>query len=129
MVDLSATQSFDASGNELLDAGGNSIPSALDFTEGSVLNVAGLFLNPGFIVEAGGPLDGSAITLTMPGYAPGIAGTTQPAVGNSLLFGFDVPTMMGGTVTLEVAAVPVPAAAWLFGSALVGLAGIGRNRK
>jgi hypothetical protein len=27
------------------------------------------------------------------------------------------------------AAVPVPAAAWLFGSALLGLAGIGRNRK
>jgi hypothetical protein len=29
----------------------------------------------------------------------------------------------------SVAAVPVPAAAWLFGSALVGLAGIGRKRK
>jgi hypothetical protein len=28
-----------------------------------------------------------------------------------------------------IAAVPVPAAAWLFGSALVGLAGIGRKRK
>jgi hypothetical protein len=33
------------------------------------------------------------------------------------------------TLTFEVSAVPVPAAAWLFGSALVGLAGVGRKRK
>ena len=32
------------------------------------------------------------------------------------------------TIGTEVSAVPVPAAAWLFGSALVGLAGIGRKR-
>jgi hypothetical protein len=31
-------------------------------------------------------------------------------------------------VTASVSAVPVPAAAWLFGSALIGLAGIGRKR-
>jgi hypothetical protein len=29
----------------------------------------------------------------------------------------------------QVNPVPVPAAAWLFGSALVGLAGVGRKRK
>lgn len=35
-----------------------------------------------------------------------------------------------GTVELDaVAVVPVPAAVWLFGSGLVGLAGIGRCRK
>ncbi len=33
------------------------------------------------------------------------------------------------TVGSAVSAVPVPAAAWLFGSALVGLAGIGRKRQ
>jgi len=31
--------------------------------------------------------------------------------------------------TMEVAAVPIPAAAWLFGSALIGLAGIKRKKK
>ena len=30
---------------------------------------------------------------------------------------------------VEVSAVPVPAAVWLFGTALVGLAGFGRRRK
>ena len=33
------------------------------------------------------------------------------------------------TVSTLSAAVPVPAAAWLFGSALIGLAGVGRKRK
>ena len=33
------------------------------------------------------------------------------------------------TFDLAVSQVPVPAAAWLFGSALVGLAGVGRSRK
>lgn len=40
----------------------------------------------------------------------------------ALLAGFD-------NVTLTTTEVPVPAAAWLFGSALVSLAGIGRKRK
>ena len=33
------------------------------------------------------------------------------------------------SVTVDVSAVPVPAAAWLFGSGLIGLAGIARKRK
>jgi hypothetical protein len=33
------------------------------------------------------------------------------------------------TETINYSAVPVPAAAWLFGSALVGLAGVSRKRK
>lgn len=37
-------------------------------------------------------------------------------------------TRMNFTIVSEVAEVPVPAAAWLFGSALLGLAGIGRKR-
>ena len=45
----------------------------------------------------------------------------------------DVITISNFTLTLvstePVNPVPVPAAAWLFGSALVGLAGIGRKRK
>jgi hypothetical protein len=43
------------------------------------------------------------------------------------IFGNDVAQ---GTGAFEaVAAVPVPAAAWLFGSALLGLVGVGRRRK
>jgi hypothetical protein len=30
---------------------------------------------------------------------------------------------------LSVAEVPIPAAAWLFGSALVGLVGVGKRKK
>ncbi len=37
------------------------------------------------------------------------------------------PTMVGATVT--VGAVPVPSALWLFGSGLIGMAGIARRRK
>ncbi|TGD71959.1 VPLPA-CTERM sorting domain-containing protein [Mangrovimicrobium sediminis] len=33
------------------------------------------------------------------------------------------------TVTFNVSAVPVPAAVWLFGSALLGLTGVTRRRK
>ena len=51
--------------------------------------------------------------------------------------GFDPPSQMefeGGTVfiddvTLGVAAVPVPAAVWLFGSGLLGLIGVARKKK
>ena len=51
--------------------------------------------------------------------------------------GFDPPsggTYEGGTVfiddvNLEVAAVPVPAAVWLFGSGLLGLIGVARRKK
>jgi hypothetical protein len=38
-------------------------------------------------------------------------------------------TLLAGLGGVTASAVPVPAAAWLFGSALIGLAGIGRQRK
>jgi hypothetical protein len=40
----------------------------------------------------------------------------------------DPRTTENWVLTANVSAVPVPAAAWLFGSALVGLAGVGRKR-
>ena len=56
-------------------------------------------------------------------------GFFDPTWNNAL----SVMTFFGGAAGLfvdgTVSAVPVPAAAWLFGSALVGLAGIGRKRK
>lgn len=42
---------------------------------------------------------------------------------------WSVTTPNFGTIDFTPTIVPVPAAAWLFGSALVGLAGIGRKRK
>jgi hypothetical protein len=69
-------------------------------------------------------------------------GTGAPSTGNAV---FTLDILTGGawftssTIatlatlnvdhTLAVAAVPVPAAAWLFGSALLGLAGVARKRK
>jgi hypothetical protein len=46
-------------------------------------------------------------------------------------FQIEFASTSGGTgyALTSVAAVPVPAAAWLFGSALVGLVGVGRRRK
>jgi hypothetical protein len=41
----------------------------------------------------------------------------------------EINIIITGETVLPPSAVPVPAAAWLFGSALVGLAGIGRKRK
>ena len=58
---------------------------------------------------------------------------TSDMVGDNLTFGFvAVATANNGSGVfydnLEFAPVPVPAAAWLFGSALIGLAGIKRKR-
>jgi len=50
---------------------------------------------------------------------------------NEIFLHFDaVPYSVGSNVTLDVTLqpVPLPAAAWLFGSALLGLAGMGRRR-
>ena len=49
--------------------------------------------------------------------------TTAPFAGQT---GF---WHLTGTFTSEASAVPVPAAVWLFGSGLVGLAGVARRRK
>ncbi|WP_200821237.1 VPLPA-CTERM sorting domain-containing protein [Oceanicoccus sp. KOV_DT_Chl] len=70
-------------------------------------------------------------------------GVGTPPTSNTYTYSFDgsVGTITndinggfsggGNTLTysFETSEVPVPAAAWLFGSALVGLAGIGRKRK
>jgi len=54
---------------------------------------------------------------------------TNPPEGNTYTiqnnFTFDYA---GGELTASATVVPVPAAAWLFGSALVGLVGVGRRK-
>jgi len=50
-------------------------------------------------------------------------------VGNNFLFWADADSDSFSINTLEVSTVPVPAAAWLFGSALLGLIGLSRRKK
>jgi hypothetical protein len=78
------------------------------------------------------------VTLTFLAQAPGNAAVT-PSLGNFSgtstpniwvdQFGVDevVPTYTPGSV--QISAVPVPAAVWLFGSGLIGLVGIARRRR
>jgi len=72
---------------------------------------------------------GVGATFALPGVWPGLwAGSPffEQAVGTVQLFDSQVGIYVAGDLTLT--AVPVPAAAWLFGSALVGLAGIKRRK-
>lgn len=52
---------------------------------------------------------------------------TAGTVYNLTIVG-DATGLAGGDYTGSITAVPVPAAAWLFGSALIGLAGMSRRR-
>jgi hypothetical protein len=72
-----------------------------------------------------------------------LGGALNPSVGNvvinagqaaDLLAGLwyvniHSTTFAGGEIRGQVNVVPIPAAAWLFGSALVGLVGVGRRKK
>ena len=44
-------------------------------------------------------------------------------------YGFNARWIVEGVATVQSSAVPVPAAAWLFGSGIVGLAGVARRRR
>lgn len=72
----------------------------------------------------GGFCNWSAIGVTFEGVAKSIdfGGTANQTGFDNITFGSDIPG--GGT-----SAVPLPAAVWLFGSALAGFAGFRRNRK
>ena len=62
----------------------------------------------------------------------GTAGETCTGIGTPMAngpFKGSAPAFNGSVVSTSVSAVPVPAAAWLMGSGLVGLAGVGRRRK
>ncbi len=70
-------------------------------------------------------------TADNPGFANfGLIDTTNSAVGNFFAAdtsGMQFPNYVGTQV--EIGAVPVPATAWLFGSGLIGLAGVARRRR
>lgn len=83
------------------------------------------FLVPGF----DGTAD-NAVTLLFPNLAPGsyiafVGGTTYSNQGSS---GNNAARGIGGTLSILPSAVPIPAAVWLFGSALAGMGIIGRRK-
>lgn len=136
------------SGTGLFDEGGATDTLTID----SVTPSLGTIVNNTIIYE--GSISGTTFTTSGTSYT-----TINSCGGNAYLCGlagvgstttvtgaasFDVDILTGGTwsdvVTQAGGAaviysdhtltpVPVPAAAWLFGSALLGLAGIGRKRK
>lgn len=84
--------------------------TGLDFSAGEILTGFSFGTNTdGAVVES---FSDTGITFA---YADG---PFAAGLGNTFLSG-----------TFETTTVPVPAAAWLFGSALIGLAGIGRKRR
>ena len=108
----------------------------------STANTADIDFSGWFVNWNGGPIDMSGIAWE--GNANGIANVTcgvDCAVGDSftLTYSATVPASdpgFGGVRynlnlvgTVGASAVPVPAAVWLFGSGLVGLAGVARSRK
>ena len=58
-----------------------------------------------------------------------VAGTFTAAWGSVITDGSFKGNLGQWTITGNVTAVPVPAAVWLFGSGLIGLAGVARRRK
>ena len=96
---------------------------------------------PGTIATPITSISSAAVTFSPLAVLP--TGGSMTAVGNlttpitltlPVIFDFDAGTWTAdggffGTVGGTFAAIPVPAAAWLFGSALLGLAGVSRKRK
>ena len=114
---------------------------------GASLSATGTAANPVFLTQGdltnagddniwGGSLNGFANASGLAGTSAGNLGTLGAWSFNYSNTGAPNPHVVSGTWMLDAeagsltySAVPVPAAAWLFGSALVGLAGIGRRRK
>lgn len=80
---------------------------------GGIVTVNGNVVAEGEVFTLTGVSNGSVITINT-----SYTGTANGDQASGVIHG----------VIGEVAAVPVPAAAWLFGSAMLGLAGIGRKR-
>jgi hypothetical protein len=86
--------------------------------------------NSGVGLQLGDGTEDASYTVAQPG---NMAQTGGPgggaAVGGAVLLGNAAGIFFNGDIVFtRVAIVPVPAAAWLFGSALVGLVGLGRRK-
>lgn len=88
------------------------------------VNYAGLPLGAGVVNP-----DGS-ITIALLGLPAAPEGAALADVTAAIaVFGIPAAIFLGGTITLTPTEIPLPAAAWLFGSGLIGLAGVARKRK
>ncbi|MGB5407852.1 MAG: VPLPA-CTERM sorting domain-containing protein [Thiogranum sp.] len=73
------------------------------------------------------------ITLDFTAVQPGVTNTdigvlSSTPAWNDDNFGEIFPTYAGATITVETSPVPVPAAAWLFASGLLGMVGVARRQ-
>src|SRR5262249_32133040 len=98
-------------------------------TWGPTSNNQRTWYNSGHITNAIGTSATSGLGTPSQFYAVVNAGTGNS--GQALIFNLGTASLASnGTLTLTGAsAVPAPAAVWLSGSGLLGLAGIGRRRK
>lgn len=83
--------------------------------------------------EVGGLMAGGANITFTNGDAPGdiLSGSWALASGNefTVSVGNATDTIFVKSITVESSAVPIPAAAWLFGSALAGIVGLRRRKQ
>ncbi len=98
----------------------------LNFTDMSFADDLGNSLSNVLLKDDCGPAGGPSCTNRQ------FFGVVNDQAFSEVVLTFLNPDATGGTVSfdrLEIAPVPVPAAVWLFGTALVGLAGFGRRKK
>ena len=128
-LNMNGGASFSLQGTVLFDANGLLVAnSVLNITfTGSSLSDTTLGFLPGFICcgSSGFPPnsfrpDGDNATMTLWG---------ADFSGDFLSTGSYAGSQLGMDLRLQMSAAPVPAAAWLFGSGLLGLFGIARKRR
>lgn len=108
---------------------------AADITGGtltfSALDFGGLYQGVNFYL----PPDGGVVNIEdLTDLGSGSYGVVARYVAtindpSSSFNGFQANWRLEGVMSTSVSAVPVPAAAWLFGSAVLGMVGVGRRRK